>query len=82
MNVIVARFGTAALSANSFAFSYMHVCFMPAIGVGQAVTALVGKYIGMGRPGPGRPGARTSASACARSTWCSRASDCSCGGIR
>ena len=50
MNVIVARFGTAALSANSFAFSYMHVCFMPAIGVGQAVTALVGKYIGMGRP--------------------------------
>jgi MATE family multidrug resistance protein len=50
MNVIVASFGTAALSANSFAFSYMHVCFMPAIGVGAAVTALVGKYIGMGRP--------------------------------
>src|SRR5688572_14296451 len=49
MNVIVAGFGTAALSANSFAFSYMHVCFMPAIGVGAAVTALVGKYIGMGR---------------------------------
>jgi MATE family multidrug resistance protein len=50
LNVIVAGFGTAALSANSFAFSYMHVCFMPAIGVGAAVTALVGKYIGMGRP--------------------------------
>jgi MATE family multidrug resistance protein len=50
LNVIVASFGTAALSANSFAFSYMHVCFMPAIGVGAAVTALVGKYIGMGRP--------------------------------
>ncbi|WP_428937298.1 MATE family efflux transporter [Fontivita pretiosa] len=50
MNVIVASFGTAALSANSFAFSYMHLCFMPAIGVGNAVTALVGKYIGMGRP--------------------------------
>ncbi|MEO6437363.1 MAG: MATE family efflux transporter, partial [Tepidisphaeraceae bacterium] len=49
MNVIVARFGTAALSANSFAFTYMHVCFMPAIGVGAAVTAMVGKYIGMGR---------------------------------
>ena len=49
MNVIIARFGTAALTANSFAFSYMHVCFMPAIGVGAAVTALVGKYIGMGR---------------------------------
>jgi MATE family multidrug resistance protein len=50
MNVIIAQFGTAALSANSFAFTYMHVCFMPAIGVGAAVTALVGKYIGMGRP--------------------------------
>src|SRR5687768_4951092 len=49
MNVIIARFGTAALTANSFAFSYTLVCFMPAIGVGHAVTALVGKYIGMGR---------------------------------
>lgn len=50
MNVIIAQLGTAALSANSFAFAYMHVCFMPAIGVGAAVTALVGRYIGMGRP--------------------------------
>ncbi len=49
MNVIMGRFGTAALSANSFAFTYMHVCFMPAVGVGGAVTALVGRYIGMGR---------------------------------
>ncbi|MGE5612263.1 MAG: MATE family efflux transporter, partial [Bacillota bacterium] len=50
MNVIVAAFGTAALAANSFTFTYMHVSFMPAIGVGAAVTALVGKYIGMKRP--------------------------------
>jgi MATE family multidrug resistance protein len=50
MNVIIGHFGTAALSANSFAFSYMHVCFMPAVGVGTAVQALVGKYIGMKRP--------------------------------
>ena len=49
MNVIIARFGTAALSANSFTFTYMHVSFMPAIGLGAAVTALVGKYIGMNR---------------------------------
>lgn len=49
MNVIIAAFGTAALAANSFAFSYMHVSFMPAFGVGAAVTALVGKYIGMKR---------------------------------
>ena len=49
LNVIIGGFGTAALAANSFAFTYMHLCFMPAIGVGHAVTALVGKYIGMGR---------------------------------
>jgi len=49
MNVILGSFGTAALAANSFAFTYMHLCFMPALGVGGAVTALVGKYIGMGR---------------------------------
>jgi len=49
MNVIVASFGTAAWTANSFAFTYMHVSFMPAIGVGAAVTAQVGKYIGMKR---------------------------------
>lgn len=50
LNWIVASYGTAALAANSFAFTYMHVCFMPAIGVGSAVTALVGKYIGAKRP--------------------------------
>jgi MATE family multidrug resistance protein len=50
MNVVMAAFGTAAVAANSFAFTYMHVCFMPAIGVGHAVTALVGKYIGAGKP--------------------------------
>jgi multidrug resistance protein, MATE family len=49
MNVIVGAFGTTALAANSFAFTYMHLCFMPAFGVGGAVTALVGKYIGMKR---------------------------------
>ena len=50
MNVVMAAFGTDAVAANSFAFTYMHVCFMPAIGVGHAVTALVGKYIGAGKP--------------------------------
>lgn len=50
MVVIVASFGTPAYLANSYAFSYMHVCFMPAVGVGAAVTALVGRYIGAGKP--------------------------------
>jgi len=29
---------------------YMHVSFMPAVGIGIACTALVGRYIGLGRP--------------------------------
>jgi MATE family multidrug resistance protein len=49
LNVIVGSFGTAALSATTFAFTYMSLCFMPAVGVGSAVTALVGNYIGMKR---------------------------------
>jgi len=49
MTVVIAGFGTAAFAANNFAFRYMHVSFMPAIGVGAAVTALVGRYIGAGR---------------------------------
>ncbi len=47
--VIISSFGTRALSANTFAFTYMAIGFMPAVGVGSAVTALVGKYIGMQR---------------------------------
>ncbi len=65
MNVIVGSFGTAALTANSFAFTYMHVCFMPAVGVGTAVTALVGKYIGMGRPDMARRRAHLGFGVCA-----------------
>ncbi|MCL2649292.1 MAG: MATE family efflux transporter [Phycisphaerales bacterium] len=48
-NIIIAKFGDAAIMANSFAFGYMAVSFMPAIGLGVAVTALTGKYIGMNR---------------------------------
>ncbi len=47
---VVARFGTASMAATSFTFRYMSVSFMPALGVGTALTALVGRYIGRGRP--------------------------------
>jgi MATE family multidrug resistance protein len=47
---VMAAFGTAAMAANTFMFRYMVVSFMPAFGVSAAVTALVGRYIGMGRP--------------------------------
>jgi multidrug resistance protein, MATE family len=48
--VVMGVYGTAAMAANIFIFRYMSVSFMPAFGIGVAVTALVGRYIGMGRP--------------------------------
>jgi len=48
--VVMAPAGEAAMAANMFTFRFMSVSFMPALGVGTAVAALVGRYIGMGRP--------------------------------
>ena len=48
-NFLVGAFGTVAMSATNFTFRYMHVSFMPAIGMGTAVTCLVGRYIGRGQ---------------------------------
>jgi len=47
---VMAQFGTAAMSANTFMFRYLSVSFMPAFGIASAVTALVGRYYGAGRP--------------------------------
>jgi MATE family multidrug resistance protein len=49
-NVIVARFGEAHLAATAIAFRYIPLSFMPAVGIGVAATAIVGRFMGMGRP--------------------------------
>jgi MATE family multidrug resistance protein len=49
-NWVMAQFGTNAMAANVFTFRYMSVSFMPVAGIAVAVTALVGRYIGMKRP--------------------------------
>jgi MATE family multidrug resistance protein len=41
---------TTANSAGWIALRYMHLSFMPAVGMSIAVTAIVGKCMGMGRP--------------------------------
>jgi MATE family multidrug resistance protein len=46
---VMGEFGTRVMAANTFMFRYMVVSFMPAFGIGTAVTALVGRYIGMDR---------------------------------
>lgn len=46
---VMGVFGTKAMAANTFIFRFMSVSFMPAFGLGTAVTALVGRSLGAGR---------------------------------
>ncbi len=46
---LVGRFGTAHLAASTAAMRYMGLSFMPAVGIGVATTAMVGKCIGQAR---------------------------------
>ncbi|MEX1015950.1 MAG: MATE family efflux transporter [Phycisphaeraceae bacterium] len=48
--LLVGRFGTVQLAAHNLTFKFLEVSFMPAVGLGVAVTAAVGKAIGRGRP--------------------------------
>lgn len=48
--LLVGRFGKEQLAASNIAIQYMTISFMPALGLGQALAALVGRYIGEGRP--------------------------------
>ncbi len=50
MTLLVGRFGEIHLSAGWATLRYMNLSFMPAVGFSVAATALVGKYIGAGRP--------------------------------
>jgi len=47
--LLVGRFGKEHLAASNIAIQYMTLSFMPAMGLAQALTALVGRYIGEGR---------------------------------
>jgi len=56
---LVGQFGTAHLAASTIGMRYMSISFMPAVGINIATTAIVGKYIGMGRPDLARRRAHT-----------------------
>lgn len=47
---VMALYGEHAMAGSNYMFRWMMVSFMPAIAIGHAVTALVGRYIGAGRP--------------------------------
>jgi MATE family multidrug resistance protein len=46
---LVGRFGTEQLAAHNLAFRFLEVSFMPAVGLGIALNAAVGKAIGQNR---------------------------------
>ena len=50
VTVLIGRFGTAHLTAATAAIRFMSLSFMPTVGISLAVTALVGRHIGRGRP--------------------------------
>jgi MATE family multidrug resistance protein len=43
---IVGHFGAVALASHNAAIGFMHLCFMPALGINQGVAVIVGLYIG------------------------------------
>ncbi len=62
VNLLIGRkFGTEHLVANNAAWQYMRVAFMPTIGVGRALTSLVGRSIGEGDPDKARRETRIAA---------------------
>ena len=47
--LLVGKFGTEHMTGSTIAMRYMGISFMPAVGIGVATTAIVGKRIGQGR---------------------------------
>ncbi len=45
---LIGRFGTEQLAAHNIAFRFLELSFMPAVGLGTALTAAVGRSIGQG----------------------------------
>ncbi|MDP6045779.1 MAG: MATE family efflux transporter [Phycisphaerae bacterium] len=48
--ILAGSFGMAHRAATTIAMRYIGLAFMPAVGIGIATTALVGRYIGLGKP--------------------------------
>ena len=45
-NFFMGQFGEDAIAGNMVAMQYMHLSFMPAVGLSHATAALVGRYLG------------------------------------
>lgn len=56
--LLIGRFGTIELAATNVAWQFIRIGFMPMIGVGQAITSMVGRAIGAADPQRARRVAR------------------------
>lgn len=45
---VIGAFGATALAAHNAAMQFMHLSFMPALGLNQGIAAIVGQYVGRG----------------------------------
>lgn len=45
---VIGWFGEVPLAANTAAMVFLHLCFMPAVGLNQGIAAIVGQWIGAG----------------------------------
>lgn len=43
---IIGRFGAIQLAANTIAVSFIHICFLPAVGLNHGIAAIVGQWLG------------------------------------
>lgn len=50
LELMLPQFGDHTLAAGNIAIQCMHLCFMPALGIGMALTSQVGFAIGEGKP--------------------------------
>jgi MATE family multidrug resistance protein len=50
LSILIPPFGAVDMAAATIALQYMHVSFMPALGIGMALTTQVGNAIGAGQP--------------------------------
>jgi len=57
--VLIGAFGEQHQAATTAVIRYVGLSFMPAVGIGMATTALVGRHIGAGRPDLARRRAHT-----------------------
>jgi len=61
---LIGRFGPRHLAATNIVWQFLHLSFMPALGIGIGLTAVVGKAIGERRPDKARRRARVAMALC------------------